>query len=66
MVEELLARQPATAAHHLVFHHGDVRGRAAEGDGPELQEEPRELAERGPGDGRPPLAFARTPAPNAM
>jgi len=30
----------------------DVRGRAAEGDGPELQEEPGELAKRGPGDGR--------------
>lgn len=33
-------------AHYLVFHHSDMRGRAAERDRATLQKEPCELAER--------------------
>ena len=36
-VEELLAGQPAAAAHHLVLHHGDVGGRPAEAQVPSLR-----------------------------
>ena len=44
-VEEFLAGQPPPPPHDLVLHHGDVRGRPAEGGGAEPEKEPRELAE---------------------
>ena len=46
VVEKLLAGEPVTTTDDLVLHHGDVRRRAPEGDGAELQEESRQLAER--------------------
>ena len=45
-IEELLARQPLPATHHLVLHHRDVRGGATERGEAELAEQQRELAER--------------------
>ena len=46
-VDELLAREPATSSHHLVFHHGDVRRRPAKADDAEFQEKPREFLQAG-------------------
>jgi hypothetical protein len=43
LFEELLAREPVAAAHHLVLHHRDVGGRASEGYHPELEEQQRRL-----------------------
>ena len=44
-VEEVLLADPATPLHDLVLHHGDVRGRAAEGGDPEPEEERGHLAQ---------------------
>jgi hypothetical protein len=44
-VQEVPALDPPAACDHLVFQHGDVHGRPAEGDDAELQEEPRQLAQ---------------------
>jgi hypothetical protein len=45
-VEEFLAAHPGSPAHHLVFHHRDVRGGPAEGRGAEAEKEKRDLGER--------------------
>ncbi len=44
-VQELGAREPPAPTDDLVLHHRDVRRRAAESGGAELQEQQRELAE---------------------
>src|ERR1051326_13496 len=47
VIQELLTREPAPAAHDLVLHHGDVGRGAAERDGAELEKQDRQRAERG-------------------
>ena len=59
-VEELVPAHPRPSPHDLVLHHRDVRGGAAEGRGPELEEEPRQFEERVPlGVQTPPLLGSR-------
>jgi hypothetical protein len=45
-VQETCIVDPTSRAHHLVAHHGDVRGGTAEADDAELQEESDDLAKR--------------------
>src|SRR5690606_20202695 len=42
-IEKMLPGEPAAAVDDLVLHHRDVRGRSAERDHAELQEEPRDV-----------------------
>ena len=44
-IEERLARDPAAAAHDLVFHQRDMRGRTAESDRAQLQEDDGQLTQ---------------------
>ena len=46
-IEEPLARDPAPAIDDLVLHEGDVGGRPAEADQPELEEDAPDLGEPG-------------------
>src|SRR5690606_12550310 len=50
-VEEALVVEPATAGHHLVVHHRDMRRRAAECGEPEPSEEAGQLPQ-GPTGGQ--------------
>jgi hypothetical protein len=47
-VKELLVAQPLPALYDLLAHHGDMRGGAAEGDQPKLQEQGSDLPEGAP------------------
>ena len=45
-IEKLLARKPSASRDDFVFHHRNVRRRAAESDCAQLEEKPRQLEQR--------------------
>ena len=44
-VEELAGTEPASTTHDLIFHHGDMHGRTAEGGAAQTSEQDRYFGE---------------------